>query len=344
MSPKIISVALDAMSGDHGPQVTVPAALTIAKEYPNLHLILVGQTPVLESILKIHPDYAACVERITIQHASEIVAMDDPPAQAMRNKKDSSMRVMINLVKEGKAHACVSAGNTGALMATARFVLKMIPGIDRPAICSPLPAMQGRTYILDLGANVDCTAEHLQQFAIMGSVLASAVTGIVRPRVGLLNIGEEDIKGNEVVKETSVLLNKSSLNYIGYVEANDIFTRKADVVVADGFVGNVLLKTAEGTAKLMAHFMEAEFKRNLFSKVGALCALPALRGLKKRMDPRMYNGASLLGLQGIVVKSHGGADQVAFAAAIRVAVLEVEHNVLSHIAAGISSASAEPVN
>ena len=269
--------------------------------------------------------------RLSIQHASEVVEMDESPQSALKNKKDSSMRVAINLIKEEKAQACVSAGNTGALMATARYVLKMLPGIDRPAIASSLPSQKGTTYMLDLGANTDCTAEHLLQFGVMGAMLVSSVTGNPKPSVGLLNIGSEDIKGNEIVKEAGELLRRSHLNFYGNVEGNDIFKGTTDVVVCDGFVGNVALKTAEGIAQLMGRFLTQEFKRNWITKLMALVSLLVLNRFKKRLDPRRYNGASFLGLKGIVVKSHGGADSYSFFFAIQTAIEESKNNVLEKI-------------
>lgn len=326
-----ITISLDAMSGDNGPEVVVDSAIMMAKKHPHLHLILVGDQQTLEHLFAERGNQSIPKDRIQVEHASEVVTMHDQPAQALRTKKKSSMRIAINLVKEGRADACVSAGNTGALMATARFVLKMINGIDRPAICCALPALQGQTYMMDLGANVDCTSDHLYQFAMMGSVLVNAVDNIEQPRIGLLNIGEEEIKGNDVVKQASQLLANSPLNYIGYVEANDIFTNKADVVVTDGFVGNVSLKTVEGVAKLIAQFLSEEFTKNIFRKLIGLVALPILNRFKRRADPRRYNGASLIGLHGIVVKSHGSADKVSFASAINIAMLEVSHNVIGVI-------------
>ena len=249
------------------------------------------------------------------------------PSHAMRNKKDSSMRVALNLVKDGAADACVSAGNTGALMATGRFVLKMISGVDRPAIVVTLPTINGHVHVLDMGANVDTSAENLFEFAVMGSVLTSAIDNIEKPSVGLLNIGEEEIKGNERVKEAARLLDQSNLNYIGYVEGDDIYKGTCDVIVCDGFVGNVALKTTEGLAKLIRHYMTTEFKRNVFTMLAGMIAMPVLKAFRKRIDPRRYNGASLLGLKGIVIKSHGGADKLAFACAINEAKLEVKKNV-----------------
>lgn len=324
-----IVISLDAMGGDYGPQVVVPAAIAMAERHPNLELILVGDTGVLESMLAATP--AAVRKRLTAQHASQVVQMHEPPSQALRGKKDSSMRVAINLVKEGRAQACISAGNTGALMATARFVLKTLPGIDRPAILSAIPAEGGHTHMLDLGANADCEPEHLFQFAVMGSVLATAIYNIDRPVVGLLNIGEEEIKGNEKVKQAAQLLSRSKLNYLGFVEGNDIFNGRVDVVVTDGFTGNIALKSMEGLARLMIQYIKEEYTRNWFAKLIALLSLPVIRPLKKRLDPRHYNGASLVGLQGIVIKSHGSADAVAFANAIKIAMLEVEKQVPTRI-------------
>lgn len=325
------------MSGDRGPQVVVAAAVFIAQQYPDLHLYLVGHEGLLQDLLKSDPAYRTLSSQLHTVHADEVVSMDDPPVLALRNKKNSSMRIAINMVKNGEADACVSAGNTGALMATARFVLRMIAGIDRPAICCALPSEQGHTYMMDLGANVDCTSEHLYQFALMGSVLVNAIDDVASPRIGLLNIGEEEIKGNDVVKQASQLLSKSKLNYIGFVEGNDIFGKKADVIVADGFVGNVSLKTIEGVAKFISDILLQEFKRNWLTRIIGLLALPTLRRFKRRVDPRRYNGASLLGLQGIVVKSHGSADKVAFANAIKIAMLEVQHNVIGVISRNINA-------
>jgi glycerol-3-phosphate acyltransferase PlsX len=324
-SPEQIVIALDAMGGDHGPRVTVPAALHILSRQSDIKLILVGDQATLEAA--IGATGKSFGDRLSIQHASQVVAMDELPSQALRGKKDSSMRVAINLVKEGKAHACVSAGNTGALMATARFVLKTLSGIDRPAICTILPTVTGHTHVLDLGANIDSTAEHLFEFAVMGSVLASAVDNNPRPSVGLLNIGEEEIKGNEQVKQASRLLGDSDLNYIGFVEGDGIYLDPPDVVVCDGFIGNVMLKASEGVAKMFVHYLKREFRRNLFSKLAALIAMPVLKSFGKRLDPRAYNGASLLGLQGIVIKSHGSADEYAFGKAILVARTEAIKNV-----------------
>lgn len=320
------------MGGDHGPGVTLPAVLAVARERPDVEFVLVGDQDIINAGIS-----SAGIKALHVQHATQTVAMNEPPSSALRGKKDSSMRVAINLVKANTAHACVSAGNTGALMATARYVLKTLPGIDRPAIISTLPTMRGHTRMLDLGANVDTEAEHLVQFAIMGAVLTEAVDGTKQPRVGLLNIGEEEIKGNEQVKKAAALLAQSTLNYIGFVEGDDIYKGVVDVVVADGFVGNVALKTSEGVAKMIAHFLREEFTRNVFTRLAGFFAIPALKGLKARIDPRRYNGASLVGLQGIVVKSHGGADEHAFAWALREAINEAQHNVPQKIKQQIES-------
>ncbi|MBL3589696.1 MAG: phosphate acyltransferase PlsX [gamma proteobacterium endosymbiont of Lamellibrachia anaximandri] len=324
---KAVTISLDAMGGDDGIDVVIPAALDYLKHDKETSLILVGQ----EALLKERVGSHGFGDRLKIHHASQEVAMDELPSKALRGKKDSSMRVAINLVKEGVADACVSAGNTGALMATSRFVLKMLPNIDRPAIISALPCIEGQTYMLDLGANVDCTAEHLFQFAVMGSELVSAVADIPNPRIGLLNIGQEEIKGNEQVKSAHELLVASSLNYVGYVEGDDVYKGGADVVVSDGFVGNVALKSSEGVAKMISHFMKEGFSRNWLTKLAGLIAMPVLRSLRRRIDPRRYNGASLLGLRGIVIKSHGGADELAFANAISRARKEALTDVPSRI-------------
>ncbi len=334
------TVAIDAMGGDYGPAVTVPASLELLKEMKHLSIHLVGDQQILTEVLAQHKENPS--ERLQITHASQQVEMTDLPSYALRNKKDSSMRVAINLVKEGKAQACVSAGNTGALMATARFVLKTLPGVDRPAICTALPTIKGHVHVLDLGANVDLSPAHLFQFAVMGSELTSAVDGVPEPTVGLLNIGEEEIKGNEAVKEAGHLLADSGLNYIGFVEGDDIFKGIADVVVCDGFVGNVMLKTTEGVGKLIAHFMRQEFQRNLFTRLSALIAMPVMKRLRARIDHRAYNGASLLGLRHIVIKSHGSADCFSFGNAIREAVREVEKGVPQKIAARLETLLVEP--
>lgn len=326
-----VTIAIDCMGGDHGPAVTVPAALNFLRHEADASVILVGRPELVEPRVK-----SATSEfgpRLRVQAASEVVEMDDPPAQALRSKKDSSMRVAVDLVKSGAAKAAVSAGNTGALMAISRFVLKTMPGIDRPAICQGLPCLNGRTYVLDLGANVDCSPEHLLQFGVMGAMLAAAVEHKERPSVGLLNIGEEDTKGNEVVKQAAELLKASGLNFFGNIEGDDIYKGTTDVVVCDGFVGNVALKTSEGLAQMLGGFLREEFSRNWIAKLGAVVAMPALRAFKRRVDHRRYNGASLLGLRGIVVKSHGSADAYAFETALHRAAEEVRNDVLTRIEA-----------
>jgi phosphate acyltransferase len=331
----LITIALDAMGGDHGPSVVVPAALATLENQPTVRLILVGRRELLlEELARGH---AREHERLSIQHAPEVVAMDESPAQALRGKKASSMRLAIELVKQGEAQATVSAGNTGALMATARFVLRTLPGIDRPAIIRILPTIRGHAHVLDLGANVDCTAQQLVQFAIMGSILVTAVEGKARPRVGLLNVGQEDIKGNETVKEAAELLRVSHVNYVGYVEGNDIYTGDLDVIVCDGFVGNIALKTSEGLAQMIWQFMRQEFTRHWGRRLAGLIATPALRALGRRLDPRLYNGATFIGLNGTVVKSHGSADTVAFAQAIREALSEANNKVPDRIGAELVS-------
>src|SRR5262245_2276249 len=318
------------MGGDHGPHVTVPAALEFQARQPDVAVVLVGKADAIEGELKALG--AKQGERLRVQAASEVVAMDEPLATALRVKKDSSMRVAIDLVKEGKADAAVSAGNTGALMAISRFVLKTLPGIDRPAIATVIPTMRAtRTYVLDLGANVDCTAEHLLQFGIMGAMLVAAVEHKEKPLVGLLNIGAEDIKGNETVKRAAELLRASGLNFIGNVEGDDIVKGTCDVVVCDGFVGNAVLKAVEGVLQSMSRGLREEFSRTLLSRLSAVAAMPVLRAFRNRMDHRRYNGASLLGLRGIVIKSHGSADRYAFGQALERAVEEVRDGVPQRI-------------
>ena len=318
-------IALDVMGGDHGAHVVVPAALDALRGSPTLRLILVGNEQVIREELGALAESLA--NRITVKHTTEQVEMDEAPSKALRNKKDSSMRVAVNLVHEGVADACVSSGNTGALMAIAKFVLKTIPGIDRPAIMATVPALKGHTHVFDLGANVDCIAEHLCQFAVMGYELVKAIEGNVNPTVGLLNIGSEDIKGNEQVKRAAKLIADSHVNFIGYVEGNDMYTGYVDIVVTDGFVGNVALKTSEGVAKMIGQSIRDAFRHNAFTKIAGVLALPALNVLRLRIDPRQYNGASLVGLRGIVVKSHGNADRIAFQRAIEVAEKEVRQKV-----------------
>lgn len=332
------------MGGDFGPSVVVPAALETLSAYPYLQLILVGHPGILEAELRARGGLTN--PRITICPATQVVGMDESPALALRIKRDSSMRLAINLVKDGDALACVSAGNTGALMAIARFVLRTLPGVDRPAIIYSLPCQTGHTHVLDLGANVDCSAEHLYQFAVMGSVLAKAVDNQPRPKIGLLNVGSEAIKGSEVVKRAAQYLSNLSpdlINYVGFVEGDDIYKGTVDVVVCDGFVGNIALKTSEGLAKMLLHYIRDEFKRSWYSRFAALVAYPVLRAMRRRFDPNQHNGASLLGLRGTVIKSHGRADIKAFAMAIRVAIVEAEKNVPEQIRESVSHLLKESV-
>lgn len=330
-----ITVAIDAMGGDHGVSVTVAAALSYLKHTLDTKVILVGDREAVERTLAASGRFES--QRISIQLATEVVAMDEAPALAIRKKKDSSMRVAVNLVKEGRADACVSAGNTGALMAISSFVLKTLPGIERPAIAATLPTYTGQTLVLDLGANVNCSAQQLLQFGVMGAMLATAVDGKDRPTVGLLNIGAEAIKGNDVVKEAADLLRGSHLNFYGNVEGDDIFKGTVDVVVCDGFTGNVLLKSTEGLARIMGTFLREEFSRNLLTKLSSIVAIPVIKAFRRRVDPRQYNGATLVGLRGIVVKSHGSADVFAFETAIGRAAAEVKNGVLKRIEDMIAS-------
>ena len=316
------------MSGDLGAEVVVRAAAAALDRHQHIELVLVGDeaelTQLVSKIAGAHP-------RLSIRHASEVVGMSEPPAEALRRKKDSSMRVAINLVKDGEAEACVSAGNTGALMATAKFVLKMLPGIDRPAIIAELPSRGGSLHMLDLGANTQATADHLFQYAVMGSIVCNDILGIERPRVALLNIGAEDTKGNDTVKEAAAMLGTSTLNYVGFIEGSDLFNGKADVVVTDGFTGNVALKTMEGTVGLCVHHFRRQFSKNWFAKLQALLARWVLRNLRVEMDSRNYNGATLVGLNGIVIKSHGSADAYAFQHAIETAIVEVRNQLPQQI-------------
>ena len=326
-----VTLAVDAMGGDHGLVVTVPASTELLAELPDLHIRLVGNADLInQALAKVSP---ALKERITVVHASEVVEMDDPIEVALRRKKDSSMRISAEQVKEGLAGAAVSAGNTGALMAISRYVLKTLDGIDRPAIAAMMPNQLGRgTIVLDLGANADCEAVHLLQFAQMADVMARAVDGIANPTIGLLNIGEEVIKGNQVVKEASELLRSSTLNFYGNVEGNDIFKGTTDIVVCDGFVGNVALKTSEGLAYMISGFIKQEFGRSWLTKLMALAAMPVLMRFKRRVDHRNYNGAALLGLRGLVMKSHGSADKKAFKTALRRAYEGAKNNMVGKVA------------
>ncbi|MBM0105155.1 phosphate acyltransferase PlsX [Steroidobacter sp. S1-65] len=318
------------MGGDHGPSVTVPAALAALQRDADLRITLVGLKDPVQALL--NGAAATLLSRIQLREVSQVVTMDEKPQEALRKKKDSSMRVAIDLVKNGEADACVSAGNTGALMATARFVLKTIEGIDRPAIISRIRARHGHTHMLDLGANSECTAEHLFQFAVMGSVVAGDLHGIARPRIGILNIGEEETKGDSVVQAAARLLSASKLNYIGFVEGDDIFSGEVDVVVTDGFTGNVALKTMEGLANMLVGAVKTEYTRNPLRYLGAVASWPVLRSLRKEFDPRTYNGASMVGLNGVVIKSHGSADTISFANAIRVGLIEARKGAPTQIA------------
>ncbi|MWK55220.1 phosphate acyltransferase PlsX [Pseudomonas otitidis] len=317
-------IAIDAMGGDFGPRCIVPASIACLAEFPSLHLVLVGQAPVIEELIA--RESGVDRRRLSVEHAAEVVAMDERPSQALRSKPDSSMRVALDLVRAGRAHACVSAGNTGALMALSRYVLKTLPGIDRPAMVTAIPTARGHCHLLDLGANVDCSAEHLYQFAVMGSVAAEAL-GLRSPRVALLNVGTEDIKGNQQVKLAASLLQQANgLNYIGYIEGDALYRGEADVVVCDGFVGNILLKSSEGLVAMIAARIESLFTESLGSRLVGALALPLLSRLKGDLAPSRHNGASFLGLQGIVVKSHGSAGADGFQSAIRRAVIEVREN------------------
>ncbi|HSZ10516.1 MAG TPA: phosphate acyltransferase PlsX [Steroidobacteraceae bacterium] len=327
-----LHIAIDAMSGDRGPSVSVPAALAAAREFRDVRFTLTGRQPDLERELA-----GAVLPNLSCLFATEVVEMTDHPREALRRKKDSSMRRAIDLVKANDAHACVSAGNTGALMATAHFVLKMLPGVERPAIVSIIPSRGGHTYMLDLGANASCTPAQLCQFAVMGSVLAADLPGAhERPRVGLLNIGEEEVKGNDVVQAAHNLMAAADINYVGFVEGHDIFSDKVDVVVTDGFTGNIALKVMEGASRLITNAMREEFARSPLRKLGYLAARPALNALRARIDPRLYNGAAMVGLNGIVIKSHGGTDLFGFQRAIEVAVLEARDDVPAQIAQRMS--------
>lgn len=317
-------IAIDAMGGDFGPRCIVPASIACLAEFPSLHLILVGQAPLLEELIA--REHGVDRQRLSVEHASEVVGMDERPSQALRGKPDSSMRIALDLVRAGRAQACVSAGNTGALMALSRYMLKTLPGIDRPAMVSAVPTAKGHCHLLDLGANVDCSAEHLYQFAVMGSVAAEAL-GVSRPRIALLNVGTEDIKGNQQVKLASSLLQQAEgLNYIGYIEGDGLYRGEADVVVCDGFVGNILLKSSEGLASMISARIEALFTDSMGSRMVGALALPLLRRLQGDLAPARHNGASFLGLQGIVVKSHGAAGSDGFQSAIRRALMEIREN------------------
>lgn len=329
-----ITLSVDAMGGDHGVKVTVPAVIEALKSFNDLHVILVGNESQIREQLELANFKSSA---LTIEHAEQVVTMDDLPSFALRNKKQSSMRIALNLVKENKAQACVSAGNTGALMATAKFVLKTLPGIDRPAICTSMPTMNGHVHMLDLGANVGADGESLAQFAIMGSVLVRSIDNNPNPTVGLLNIGQEEMKGHDRIKLAQEILRQSSINYAGFVEGDDIFKGTVDVVACDGFDGNIALKSSEGVAKMISFYLKQAFKRNILTKIVGLLSMPVLKSFKEKVDPRRYNGASFLGLQKIVIKSHGGADSFAYFHAIKQARLEVINDVPARIQAEVAT-------
>ena len=331
----MITLAVDAMGGDAGLAVTIPGALLFLRQQADVRLLMVGDEVQVRQALEAAN---ASMDRIQIVHAAQVVEMDEQPQSALKNKKDSSMRIAVNQVKEGLAQAAVSAGNTGALMATARFVLKTIQGIERPAIAKFIPSQNGHmTLVLDLGANVDCTPEQLVQFAVIGSELVHALyPNEGAPRVGLLNVGTEDIKGTDTVKQVFKLLSGSKLNFVGNVEGGSIFSGDVDVVVADGFVGNIVLKTIEGAVRFMGSAIKQEFQTNLLTKLGALAAMPALKGFKNKLDPRKFNGAIFLGLRGVVIKSHGGTDAVGFSYALEEAFHEAKADSLTRIQQGVA--------
>ena len=331
-----IKVSIDASGGDHGIPVSIAAGLKALGQIQDLQLVFVGDEASIQKELDQHPDSQNLAHRFSITHASQVVEMNEPPSIALRKKKDSSMRVAINLVKDHTVDACVSAGNTGALMAISRFVLKTIKGIDRPAIMGRMPTMNGHTHMLDLGANVDSKPEALLEFAIMGSIAVKHTENIASPTVGLLNIGEEEMKGNENIKNTAELLKNSTLNYVGFVEGDDIYKDSVDLVVCDGFEGNIALKASEGVAAMMGHYLKQAFTKNIFTKIIALIASPVLKDFKSSLNPGKYNGASLLGLTGIVVKSHGGADANSFLQAIKEAHLEAHAKITEKIASQVS--------
>jgi len=325
-----ITIALDMMSGDDGVASSVPGAIQALNKHQDLFLILVGNKTAIENFI---PNDIKKLEntRYNIIHTNELISMQDEVLTAIRSKKQSSMRLSIEAVNQNKADACVSAGNTGALMALSKIILKMLQGIDRPAICGSFPTKDGLTHMLDLGANVQCNSNHLYQFAIMGSALVQSLEISNSPKIGLLNVGSEEFKGNDTIKHSGQLLQKSKLNYVGFVEGDDIFTGSFDLVVTDGFAGNIALKSIEGVANIISHFIKSEFNKNIFTKISAAISYPVMKAVKKKVDPRRYNGASLLGLQGVVVKSHGSADSYAFSRAINTAYYEVKNQILNKI-------------
>ena len=328
-------ISIDAMGGDHGLGTTVPAAIEYLQRQPDDEIVLVGDEEEISSSIKSAGRMS--MDRLSIRHAAEVVTMDDSPAYALRKIKDSSMRVAINLVKEGFTHACVSAGNTGALMATARFVLRTIPGIDRPAICAALPRLNGHTYMLDLGANVDVRPEILLQFGLMGSQMVGCLDGKSNPTVALLNIGVEEMKGNDSIKATAELFKSSRLNYTGFIEADEIYLGATDLIVCDGILGNIALKASEGVAQMIMGVLKEEFRQNAITKLRGTVARPVLNSFRRRLDHRRFNGASLLGLQGTVIKSHGGTDPIGFMHAIEVAAEEARNDLVNRIQGALTS-------
>ena len=327
--PESISIALDVMSGDNGPSPALTGALKSLKKLPDLKITLVGDEKDIEPFLtKIDLSIS---DRIKVTHTDEYIKMDEDILTAIRNKKKSSMRIAIDKVKNKEAHACVSAGNTGALMSLSKIILKTIHGIDRPAICTSLPTKKNFMQVLDLGANIECNAENLFQFAVMGSSVVQSLEISKNPRVGLLNIGSEDFKGKDEIKLAAEMLNDSNINYVGFVEGNGMFSGDYDVIVTDGFTGNIALKSIEGVAGMIKYFIKSEFQKNIYNKFSAILSLPVMKGVKKKMDPRVYNGASFLGLNGIVVKSHGSADGFSYSNAIQTAYYESKNNLLDKI-------------
>lgn len=324
-----ITIALDVMSGDNGPSSAVSGAIKSLNNFNDLRLILVGQEKVIATELAQHNQ--SNKNRISVLHTSEYITMDDDIVNAIRTKKKSSMRLAINAVKDFQANACVSAGNTGALMSLSKIILKTIEGIDRPAICTSLPTKKGFVQVLDLGANVECDSKNLFQFSVMGSSIVQSLEISTNPKIGLLNIGSEEFKGNNIIKAAADLLNKSNLNYIGFAEGDEIFSGNYDVIVTDGFTGNIALKSIEGVAGMIKFFIKEEFEKNIYNKISSILSFPVMRGVKKKMDPRVYNGASLLGLNGIVVKSHGSADAFSYSNAIKTAYYEAKNNLLENI-------------
>jgi glycerol-3-phosphate acyltransferase PlsX len=326
-----ITIALDVMSGDNGPAPAILGSVKALQSIDDLRVDLVGDQDIINHAL--HSIDMSLRERITIIHTKEFIKMDEDILSAIRNKKQSSMRLSINRVKNNEAHACVSAGNTGALMSLSKIILKTIDGIDRPAICTSLPTKKKFMQVLDLGANIECNAQNLYQFAVMGSSVVKSLEISDNPRVGLLNIGAEEFKGRDEIKLAADLLNKSNVNYVGFVEGNGMFSGDYDVIVTDGFTGNIALKSIEGVAGMIKHFIKSEYNKNLYNKLSAIVSLPVMKGVKKKMDPRVYNGASFLGLNGIVIKSHGSADDFSYSNAIQTAYYESKNNLLANIKA-----------